>query len=58
MLLIIYYFNFYSLQVIDECNKSERWLQEKTRQQDALSKDADPVLRASEIKRKAEALNA
>ncbi|XP_021889135.1 heat shock 70 kDa protein 16 [Carica papaya] len=44
--------------VIDECNKSERWLQEKTRQQDALSKDADPVLRASEIKRKAEALNA
>ncbi|KAL5775370.1 hypothetical protein ACOSP7_012927 [Xanthoceras sorbifolium] len=44
--------------VIDECNKAEQWLQEKTREQDSLPKDADPVLWSSEIKRKLEALDA
>ncbi|XVF87723.1 hypothetical protein PTKIN_Ptkin18bG0143700 [Pterospermum kingtungense] len=44
--------------VIDECNKAERWLQEKSQQQDSLPKDVDPVVWSSEIKRKAEALEA
>ncbi|KAK8618299.1 hypothetical protein V6N13_132294 [Hibiscus sabdariffa] len=44
--------------VTDECNKAERWLQEKSQQQDSLSKDVDPVVWSSEIKRKAEALEA
>ncbi|XP_031282802.1 heat shock 70 kDa protein 16 isoform X2 [Pistacia vera] len=43
--------------VIDECNKSEQWLQEKTRHQDLLPKDADPILWSSEIMRKSEALD-
>lgn len=44
--------------VTDECNKAEKWLQEKLQQLASLSKDADPVIWASEIKRKAEALDA
>ncbi|KAK0579063.1 hypothetical protein LWI29_020291 [Acer saccharum] len=44
--------------VIEECNKVEQWLQEKTREQDSLPKDADPILWSSEIKRKLEALDA
>ncbi|KAK0578517.1 hypothetical protein LWI29_011600 [Acer saccharum] len=44
--------------VIEECNKAEQWLQEKTREQDSLPKDADPILWSSEIKRKLEALDA
>lgn len=46
------------LQVTDECNKAERWLQEKFQQQDSLPKDVDPMVWSSEIKRKAEALEA
>ncbi|KAJ6767334.1 HSC70CB ISOFORM G-RELATED [Salix purpurea] len=38
--------------VIDECNKAEKWLQEKIQQQDSLPKNVDPVLWSSEIKRK------
>lgn len=44
--------------VIDECNKVERWLQEKSQQQDSLPKDVDPIVWSSEIKRKEEALEA
>ncbi|XP_022842885.1 heat shock 70 kDa protein 16-like isoform X4 [Olea europaea var. sylvestris] len=44
--------------VIDECNKAEQWLREKTQEQDSLPKNADPILLSSEIKRKAEALEA
>ncbi|KAA8520059.1 hypothetical protein F0562_014315 [Nyssa sinensis] len=44
--------------VINECNKAEQWLRERTQQQDSLPKNADPILWSSEIKRKAEALNA
>ena len=45
-------------QVIDECNKAEKWLQEKTQQQDSLPKNVDPVLWSSEIKRKTEGFDA
>ncbi|MBA0778967.1 hypothetical protein Gotri_003252 [Gossypium trilobum] len=44
--------------VTDECNKAERWLQEKSQQQDSLAKDVDPMVWSCEIKRKAEALEA
>lgn len=44
--------------VIDECNKAEKWLQEKTQQQDSLPKNVDPVLWSCEIKRKAEGFDA
>ncbi|OMO76763.1 Heat shock protein 70 family [Corchorus capsularis] len=44
--------------VNDECNKAERWLQEKSQQQDSLPKDVDPMVWSSDIKRKAEALEA
>ncbi|KAJ0018175.1 hypothetical protein Pint_10955 [Pistacia integerrima] len=51
------YYAFSPFQVFDECNKSEQWLQEKTRHQDLLPKDADPILWSSEIMRKSEALD-
>ncbi|KAJ6397104.1 hypothetical protein OIU77_022028 [Salix suchowensis] len=44
--------------VINECNKAEKWLQEKIQQQDSLPKNVDPVLWSSEIKRKAEGFDA
>ncbi|KAF5960548.1 hypothetical protein HYC85_001757 [Camellia sinensis] len=44
--------------VVNECNKAEQWLQEKTQRQDSLPKNADPILWSSEIKRKADALDA
>ncbi|XWS15583.1 hypothetical protein CRYUN_Cryun34aG0013200 [Craigia yunnanensis] len=44
--------------VTDECDKAEHWLQEKSQQQDSLPKDVDPMVWSSEIKRKAEALEA
>ncbi|GLT83260.1 hypothetical protein SLE2022_015590 [Rubroshorea leprosula] len=44
--------------VTEECNKAERWLQEKSQEQASLPKDADPVVWSGEIKRKAEALDA
>ncbi|KAL4201207.1 hypothetical protein AMTRI_Chr02g257470 [Amborella trichopoda] len=43
--------------VINECNKAEQWLREKTQLQDALPKNVDPVLWSYEIKRRAEALD-
>ncbi|KAE8733184.1 Heat shock 70 kDa protein 16 [Hibiscus syriacus] len=44
--------------VTDECNKAERWLQEKSQQQDSFPKDVDPVVWSSNIRRKTEALEA
>ncbi|CAK9166911.1 unnamed protein product [Ilex paraguariensis] len=44
--------------VINECNKAEQWLREKTQQQNSLPKSADPVLWSSEIKCKTESLDA
>lgn len=44
--------------IIAECNKVEQWLQELTKQQDSMPKNADPVLWSFEIKKKAEALDA
>lgn len=43
--------------VINECNKAELWLREKSQQQDSLPKNADPVLWSHEIKKKTEALD-
>ncbi|CAN8294188.1 unnamed protein product [Cochlearia groenlandica] len=44
--------------VLDECLKAERWLHERTTEQESLPKDANPELQSSEIRRKADALNA
>ncbi|VFQ88605.1 unnamed protein product [Cuscuta campestris] len=44
--------------VVSECNQAEQWLREKSQQQDALPKNANPVLWSSDIKRKAEILDA
>lgn len=50
-------FDYFILQVIDECNKAEQWLQEKLQHQNSLPKNADPILWSNEIKRKSEALD-
>ncbi|XP_059292908.1 heat shock 70 kDa protein 16 [Lycium ferocissimum] len=44
--------------VINECHKAEQWLRDKSHQQEALPRNADPVLWSSEIKRKTEAFEA
>lgn len=41
-----------SLQVINECDKAELWIRDKSQQQDSLPKNADPILWSSEIKKK------
>ncbi|KAF8391557.1 hypothetical protein HHK36_023863 [Tetracentron sinense] len=43
--------------VINECNKAQQWLREKTQQQDSLPKNTDPILWSSEIKRRVEYLD-
>ncbi|KAF5205823.1 Heat shock protein [Thalictrum thalictroides] len=43
--------------VLNECFKAEQWLRDKTQQQDSLPKNTDPILWASDIKKKAEALD-
>ncbi|KAJ4982362.1 hypothetical protein NE237_033199 [Protea cynaroides] len=43
--------------VINECNKAEQWLRDKTQQQDLLPKNADPILWASEIEKVTKALD-
>ncbi|RZC65661.1 hypothetical protein C5167_009346 [Papaver somniferum] len=43
--------------VINECNKAEQWLRDRTQQQDSLPKNTDPLLWSNEIKAKAEALD-
>lgn len=47
-----------SLQVINECDKAELWIRDKSQQQDSLPKNADPILWSSEIKKKADILDA
>ncbi|KAF5728402.1 heat shock 70 kDa protein 16 [Tripterygium wilfordii] len=42
--------------IVDECNKAEQWLREKSQLQDSLPKTTDPVLWSSEIKNRAEQL--
>ncbi|CAH9082306.1 unnamed protein product [Cuscuta europaea] len=44
--------------VFSECSKAEHWLRDKSQQQDALPKNANPVLCSSEIKQKADILHA
>lgn len=44
-------------KVVNECSEAETWLREKKQQQDALPKQANPVLLSSDIKKKAEALD-
>ncbi|XP_010458573.1 PREDICTED: heat shock 70 kDa protein 16 [Camelina sativa] len=44
--------------VLDECHKAERWLQERSAEQESLPKDANPEMQSGEIRRKADALNA
>ncbi|XP_008775317.2 heat shock 70 kDa protein 14-like [Phoenix dactylifera] len=44
-------------KVINKCGEAEAWLMDKKQQQDALPKHATPVLRAADVKRKAEALD-
>ncbi|PKA45955.1 Heat shock 70 kDa protein 16 [Apostasia shenzhenica] len=43
--------------VINECNKAEHWLREKSQQQDTLPKNADPVLWSHEIRKRTEAVD-
>lgn len=52
------YYHGIRCQVLDECHKAERWLHERTTEQESLTKDANPELQSGEIKRKADALNA
>lgn len=42
--------------IVDECNKAEQWLREKTQQQESLPKNSNPVLWSSDIKSRAEDL--
>ncbi|XVF70652.1 hypothetical protein PTKIN_Ptkin11bG0179300 [Pterospermum kingtungense] len=43
--------------IMNECNKAEQWLREKTQEQDSLPKNVDPLLWSSEIKSRTEDLN-
>ncbi|KAJ8763650.1 hypothetical protein K2173_003122 [Erythroxylum novogranatense] len=43
--------------ILDECNKAEQWLREKTQQQESLPKNTDPVLWSRDIRNKTEDLN-
>lgn len=43
--------------IMNECNKAEQWLREKTQEQDSLPKNVDPLLWSSEIKNRTEDLN-
>lgn len=38
------------LQILDECNRAEQWLTEKSQQQELLPKNTEPLLWSSEIK--------
>lgn len=44
-------------QILNECNKAEQWLRERTQQQESLSKNTDPVLWSSDIKKMTEDLD-
>ncbi|KDP39123.1 hypothetical protein JCGZ_00880 [Jatropha curcas] len=43
--------------IMNECNKAEQWLRERTQQQDSLPKNANPVLWSKEIKCRTEDLD-
>lgn len=43
--------------IINECNKAEQWLRERTQQQDSLPKNTNPVLWSKEIKSRTDDLN-
>ncbi|KAF5478898.1 hypothetical protein F2P56_005420 [Juglans regia] len=43
--------------IINECNKAEKWLIEKSQQQDAMPKNMDPVLWSSDIQSRKEDLD-
>ncbi|XP_031405238.1 heat shock 70 kDa protein 16 isoform X1 [Punica granatum] len=43
--------------IINECDRAEQWLRERSQQQDSLPKNMDPVLWSSDIKSVAEDLN-
>ncbi|KAG2682252.1 hypothetical protein I3760_11G183200 [Carya illinoinensis] len=43
--------------IINECNKAEKWLTEKSQQQDAMPKNMDPVLWSSDIQSRKEDLD-
>ncbi|RHN57770.1 putative Heat shock protein 70 family [Medicago truncatula] len=43
--------------IIDECNKAEQWLRQKTQQQDALPRSSDPVFWSRDINSKTQDLN-
>ncbi|KAJ7567078.1 hypothetical protein O6H91_02G131600 [Diphasiastrum complanatum] len=44
-------------KVIIECSKAEEWLKDKKYQQDAVPRTANPIVRATEIKKKTEFLD-
>lgn len=44
-------------EIINECNKAEQWLREKSQLQEGLPKNADPILWSHEIIETAEALD-
>lgn len=43
--------------IVNECEKAEQWLREKTQQQDFLPRNVDPVLWSSDIRSKTDELN-
>uniref|UniRef100_A0A1D1ZIY1 Heat shock protein 16 n=1 Tax=Anthurium amnicola TaxID=1678845 RepID=A0A1D1ZIY1_9ARAE len=45
-----------ALQVIEECNKAEQWLREKTQLQESLPRNTDPILWSNDIKNQTESL--
>lgn len=51
-------FTSHYFQIINECNKAEKWLIEKSQQQDAMPKNMDPVLWTSDIQGRKEDLDA
>lgn len=55
--ILFYYFHFSCMQILNECNKAEQWLRERTQQQESLSKNTDPVLWSSDIKKMTEDLD-
>lgn len=43
--------------IVNECNKAEQWLREKSQLQDSMPKNTDPVLWSADIKRRKEDLD-
>lgn len=44
-------------QIVNECDRAEQWLRERSQEQDSLPKNTDPVLWSIDIKSVAEDLN-